>query len=191
MFGRALDAAAISGAVSHTPGKVILVLAPPLLIIGISIYAICKAFGAGSHPANGDSGRPHQRESRSFLLSMFTRLWVGSIAPTLDETYRFNSVANRFHGHFQSGGRLMVSDTRLVYQPNRLGRLVGFHRVELPTREIREVRVAPAGWQSARARGLGAVVHPQVEIDTDQTRVVFAVRSIDDLLQALSDVPHA
>jgi hypothetical protein len=90
-------------------------------------------------------------------------------------------VASLFKGKRRIGGRIVVTDQRFVFSPNRLDKFLGGSRIEFRLSAIRDVRVIPGGRTAMKKRGLGAAVHEQIEMDVEGNTHVVLVRDTSAL----------
>ena len=112
---------------------------------------------------------------RSSLVSYPTimRVWFPKPDLKSDEVVLFQAAANLFRGKRAIGGRITVTDQRLLFVPNRLDGLTGGSRVDVARSAVGNVRTTAASKQTIR---------PQVEIEhSDGTLgcTCFGCRSSD------------
>lgn len=102
-------------------------------------------------------------------------IWFPDPELDADEVVSFQAASNLFRGKRTIGGLLSVTDHRLVFVPNRLDGVLGGKRTEISLADITGIRVEEPGTETARKRGIGASIHPQVEIRTVDNLLVITV----------------
>ena len=84
------------------------------------------------------------------------------------------------------GGKLVVTDQRVLFEPNRLDRLTGGRGWAMNLREIQQVVIEPGGKQGVARYG-PAGARPQVVMTTGSGEsTVFVVRDRDGLVAAVA-----
>ena len=114
------------------------------------------------------------------------KMWIAALRLEPREFALFEALANQVKGWRQIGGRVTVTNLRLVFTPNRLDKLFGAHDVSVPRLDIVKVQIAPAGYK--RGRGLSASFRPQVEVTVgDSAMLVFTVSDPISMITVLND----
>jgi hypothetical protein len=108
-------------------------------------------------------------------------LWIAAPALQRDETVRYDAVASLFKGKRRIGGRIVVTDQRFIFSPNRLDNLLGGSRIEFCLSALRDVRVISGGRAAMKKRGLGAAVNEQIEMDVEGNTHLALVRNTSSL----------
>lgn len=85
------------------------------------------------------------------------------------------------------GGKVTVTDRRLLFTPNRLDGLTGVRRLSVERGDISRVWTAAPGPQAVRQRGLGAAVHPQIGIEHPAGSTFITVSHSEVLLRLVQD----
>ena len=112
-------------------------------------------------------------------------LWFPRPVTAPDEQVLLEAVANTFVGWRSVGGKVTVTEERLLFTPNRLDGLTGAARIAIRRSEIGKVWIEEPGRTAVRQRGLGAAVRPQVGVEHNGERVFFTLGDPDALVKAL------
>lgn len=97
----------------------------------------------------------------------------------------FDSAANTFKGWRSIGGRVTVTDQRLLFTPNRLDGLTGARRLSIERASITRVWTEDPGREGVRKRGLAAAVRPQIGFDHPGGPTFLTVYHPKQLLDAV------
>ena len=113
-------------------------------------------------------------------------IWFREPAVASDERVLFRATANRLINVGEMrGGRLVVTDRRVIFEPNRLDRLVGAEPWVVESHAIRDAVSAPGGKEGVAKFGL-AGKRPHLALLADGVQPgVFAVRDTDGLRAAV------
>jgi hypothetical protein len=112
-------------------------------------------------------------------------LWFPCASTEPDERVTFEAAANLFQGRRTVGGKVTVTNRRLLFTPNRLDGVTGGRGLVVNQADIRKVWTAAAGGSAVRQRGIGASLRPQVGVDHARGRSFIVVRRPDQLTNAL------
>ena len=112
-------------------------------------------------------------------------LWIPDAKMVEGETVDFASLANAFQGRRAVGGRLTVTNKRIIFVPNRLDALLGGKDLALNRSEVIHVGIQPPGKDGARKRGLNAMMNEQVKIESDKMSLAFVVADSGSLVDKL------
>ena len=113
-------------------------------------------------------------------------IWFRDPDIASDEHVLFRAATNRLISIAEMrGGRLVVTDRRVLFEPNRLDRLTGSKPWVVDSRAIREVTSEPGGKEGVAKFGL-AGKRPHLALSADGAEPgVFAVRNLDALRAAI------
>ncbi|MFY1583556.1 hypothetical protein ACN267_03530 [Micromonospora sp. WMMD734] len=97
------------------------------------------------------------------------------------------TIANQLLGPSRTlGGRLVVTDSRVVFEPNRLDRLTGGRTWQTDAQAIRKVTETPGGKEGVRRYG-PAGARPQITVDLASGQAgVFVVKNREALTSAIA-----
>lgn len=112
-------------------------------------------------------------------------LWFLRPATTSDERVLFEAVSNTFRGRRSIGGKVTITDRRLLFTPNRLDAVTGGHRLSVERGDISRVWMEAPGREAVRKRGIGASVRPQVGVEHPAGPTFLTVYHPEELLKAL------
>lgn len=112
-------------------------------------------------------------------------IWFQNVELVSGEQIRHEAAANSFRGRRSVGGRITLTDQRLIFTPNRLDGLTGARRRAIQLDNIQHLRELKSGKQAYKQRGLAASVRPQIEISDGDSKLVFTVSDRDGLLRLL------
>jgi hypothetical protein len=107
--------------------------------------------------------------------------------PRLDpgEQVEWSKAANRFQGSRAVGGRLALTDRRLVFAPNRLDALLMGRRWAVPLEQIRSVGVEPRG--SGNKSLFGGNLRNRLRIRSGDGEELFVINEVEDVLSRLTE----
>ncbi|MFC6013473.1 hypothetical protein [Nocardia lasii] len=107
-------------------------------------------------------------------------LWIGSPALDASEHVVWEQLANRTQGRRAVGGRLHLTETRLLFVPNHLDAATGGKRWETRVSEVRGIgKEAPDG-------GLfSGGLRTRLRLDTDKGTELFVIGEIDEVIARL------
>ena len=115
-------------------------------------------------------------------------LWIPSTAIEPDEYVVFEALANNFAGGWRAiGGRVTVTNRRLLFTPNRVDGMTGGRRLAIERRDIKRVSEEEPGRQAARQHGLGALMRRYVGVEHPAGPTFFVAGHPERLLSALQD----
>jgi hypothetical protein len=116
-------------------------------------------------------------------------LWFPRPQTTPDERVTFEAVANTFRGLRSIGGKVTVTDRRLLFTPNRLDGLTGARPLAVARADVRRVWLEAPGRAAVRKRGPGAAVRRQVGVDHPAGPTFITVGNPDALMSAMQSGP--
>ncbi|PKV79021.1 hypothetical protein [Nocardia fluminea] len=107
-------------------------------------------------------------------------LWIGS--PTLNTTENvvWQKLANRTQGSRAVGGRLHLTETRLLFVPNHLDAITGGKRWETRLTHLRAV-----GQQSPDGGLFSGGLRTRLRVDTVAGTELFVIDPIDEAIAIL------
>jgi hypothetical protein len=111
--------------------------------------------------------------------------WFPRPATAPDEDVLYEAVANTFVGRRSVGGKVTVTEKRLLFTPNRLDGATGARRIDITRSEIGRVWLEEPGGTAVRERGLGAAVRRQVGVEHNGAQVFFTLGNPDALAKSL------
>jgi hypothetical protein len=108
--------------------------------------------------------------------------------PTADAgaTEFFRGTVNRLAGRRSVGGRLLVTDRRAQFLPNRLDTLTGGKQWSVDPSQITAVKKRSGGPTGVKNQGSLAAARAQVVVTTQDSEVVLTSRDPDELERALT-----
>ena len=113
-------------------------------------------------------------------------IWFPSADIATDEKIRYTAVGNSFQDRRLIGGKVIVTDQRLLFVPNRLDGITGGQHHSIRLGDIRDVQTLEPGRRAVKKRGFGAALRPQIEIDIGaEAKLVVTVNDPDGLLRTL------
>lgn len=107
-------------------------------------------------------------------------LWIGNPGLGPSETVRWQKLANRTQGSRAVGGRLYLTESRLLFVPTHLDSITGGKRWELPLAQLRSV-----GRQDADGGLFSGGLRTRLRLDTDAGTELFVVNDIDEVIAEL------
>lgn len=113
--------------------------------------------------------------------------WFRSVRLAVGERLVYQAAANGFQGVRVVGGRLHVSDRRIIFLPNRLDSVTWGKEWEIPRSDVIDVEVLKPGPRAVKQRGFGAAFRRQVAIKFIGGAYVITVRDADALLEKLAE----
>jgi len=114
-------------------------------------------------------------------------VWVPPAATSPDERVVFEALANNLVGGRAIGGRVTVTDRRLLFTPNRVDGLTGGQPVAVERSSISRVSVEGRGRAAARKHGFVALVRRLVSIEHPAGTNLLLVNRPQALVSALRD----
>jgi hypothetical protein len=114
-------------------------------------------------------------------------LWIAQPRLKSNETLLISAVANLLTPRRVVGGAVAVTSKRLIFTPNRLDTLFRSRPKAVDRADITDVAVLPGGAKAASQRGVGALVHPQLEVKTRTGQWLLSVREPERLKAILQD----
>ncbi|MFE7718398.1 hypothetical protein ACFU44_05085 [Nocardia rhizosphaerihabitans] len=106
--------------------------------------------------------------------------WIGSPTLGASEKVVWQQLANRTQGGRAVGGRLYLTEARLVFVPNRLDALTGGKRWEVPLSRVRAL-----GRQSPDGGLFSGGLRTRLHVDTDSGTELFVVGKLDEVIEIL------
>jgi hypothetical protein len=110
--------------------------------------------------------------------------WYLPAPTTPDERVTFEAAANVWQGRRAVGGKVTVTNRRLLFTPNRMDAAMGGRGMAVGLPEIQEVGVVPPG---GRPRPLGPFWRRVVAVAHADAHRLFLVREPDEMVAALTD----
>ncbi|MBW0275787.1 hypothetical protein ATM97_30745 [Nocardia sp. MH4] len=107
-------------------------------------------------------------------------LWIGNPELGAAEKVIWQQLANRTQGGRAVGGRLSLTDTRLLFVPNHLDALTGGKRWEIPLSRVRAI-----GRQSPDGGLFSGGLRTRLRIETDTGTELFVIGKLDEVLAVL------
>ncbi|MEV6358920.1 hypothetical protein [Nocardia asteroides] len=107
-------------------------------------------------------------------------LWIGNPELGASEKVVWQQLANRTQGSRAVGGRLYLTDTRLLFVPNHLDALTGGKRWEVSLTHLRAV-----GKQDPDGGLFSGGLRTRLRLDTDAGTELFVVGEIDEVIATL------
>ncbi|MEV0549605.1 hypothetical protein [Nocardia salmonicida] len=107
-------------------------------------------------------------------------LWIGSPALNAAENVVWQKLANRTQGGRAVGGRLHLTETRLLFVPNHLDAITGGKRWEARLTQLRAV-----GRQSPDGGLFSGGLRTRLRVDTDAGTELFVIEAIDEAIAIL------
>jgi hypothetical protein len=98
------------------------------------------------------------------------------------ETEVWRKRANRTQGWRALGGRIVLTDRRLLFEPHALDRNTGGRGLALPLAEIRGVSVAPRTWHP-----LNGGMRKRLAVETADGTELFVVNGVDEVARRVAD----
>jgi hypothetical protein len=113
--------------------------------------------------------------------------WVPPAATGPDELVLFEALANNFIGGRAIGGRVTITDERLLFTPNRIDGLTGGRPLAVERRDISRVSVEEPGRAAARRHGFVALMRRLVRIEHPAGPIVLLVNRPRVLVDVLRE----
>ncbi|MEV6059857.1 hypothetical protein AB0L62_07615 [Nocardia asteroides] len=107
-------------------------------------------------------------------------LWIGNPELGASEKVVWQQLANRTQGSRAVGGRLYLTDTRLLFVPNHLDALTGGKRWEVSLNQVRAL-----GRQSPDGKLFSGGLRTRLLVDTDTGTELFVVGQLDEVIAIL------
>lgn len=108
--------------------------------------------------------------------------WFTSPALKPDEAVQYQVTANTFQHLRSVGGKVTVTDQRIIFSPNRLDALTWGRSRSLYLEDVLNVRKIKSSWSTVKRRGLGASVRDQIEISGSNSELTLTVADLDRLM---------
>ncbi|MGH2985695.1 MAG: hypothetical protein ACRDLO_03275 [Solirubrobacterales bacterium] len=112
-------------------------------------------------------------------------VWFTASRLNPGERLEWSKAANRFQGSRAVGGRLALTDQRLVFASNRLDALLRGRRWAMPLEQIRSVGVEPRGGGNKSL--FGGNLRNRLRIRSGDGEELFVINDLDDLLGRLAE----
>jgi hypothetical protein len=112
-------------------------------------------------------------------------IWFTDLRLDPGERLEWSKAANRFQGSRGVGGRLALTDRRLVFAPNRLDALLLGRRWAVPLDEIHSVGVEPRG--SGSKSLFGGNLRNRLRVRSGDGEELFVINDLDDVLRRLAE----
>ena len=108
--------------------------------------------------------------------------WIAEPKLEPGETVTYMASANRLSSQRMLGGKVLITDRRVMFYPNRMDSLLRGKSIDLPIADVKSIRTNPRGWQSIKQRGLGALIRDQVEIEGVTETLIVTVSNPNALI---------
>jgi hypothetical protein len=108
-------------------------------------------------------------------------IWVGGPALEQGETVLWERAANRTQaGRRAVGGRLFLTGSRLLFEPNRVDAATGGKNWSAPLASIRSVSTEPRDWNL-----FSGGLRTRLRLDLDDGVELFAVNHLDEVVTVI------
>lgn len=115
-------------------------------------------------------------------------IWVAKPRLEADEVVRWEKFANRQQSEYQAtGGRLYLTDRRLLFVPNRLDSVTGGDRWSVSSANVREIGVEGRE-PTIPVAGKAAKLRRRLRIATTTGLELFVINKVNE---AVSDLKSA
>jgi hypothetical protein len=105
--------------------------------------------------------------------------WLVSHEAQSEEEVVWSRSANRMQGSRAVGGKLLLTDRRILFCPHLIDGLLGGKRWATETRSVAEVGIEPKG--SGKASKLGGGMRDRLRIrSADGTEELFVVKRLEE-----------
>lgn len=113
-------------------------------------------------------------------------IWVAKVKFQPDEVIRWQANANRVTGRSTAGGRLFVTDRRILFQPNRIDSMIGRKLWECSRDAVTGIDSVGRGTSGVMAGAL----RERLEVETVDGNEIFVVNKLAKKIAELREIVH-
>ena len=106
--------------------------------------------------------------------------WVRKPTLQADEVARWQTAANRTQGNRSVGGRLFLTNQRVLFEPNRVDSITGGQRWSVDLTEVHEVGVEKRGMNP-----VSGALRKRLRLKCTGTTELFVVNHVDEVIDVL------